>query len=424
MPKLNFTVRALEALKPPQSGRIEYWDESTNGSFGLRLSSTGKRSWVTMYRAGGRLRRFTVGDYERLPLSDARAIAKDILYRAAKGIDPAAEKSMAREAETFGQIADQYIQGWAIGPGGESNPRKRSWKQDQKLIEWYVLPKWKNLKAAEIKRADVKALLRAQVQRGAPVVANRLLSLVRKLFNYALEEELGGLEFNPCQAIKPPTKEHASDRVLSFEEIRKFWAALQRSEHREAVAILKLRLLTIQRGVELRLMEWSELDLESGWWTIPGARTKNKLAHRVPITEQIWKVLEPFYSARGCSNYVFASPRLEGRAILNLKDPFKEIFSESGISEPFVMRDLRRTGTTMMTGRLQIPRATVGKILNHVEPGVTKVYDRHSYDNEKRTTLTAWNALLERILTGDDLSSSTVINLRSKTRYVDQVSNS
>lgn len=52
MPTIAFTVRKLESLKRPASGRVDYWDEDTPG-FGMRISATGKRTWVAMYRTKG-----------------------------------------------------------------------------------------------------------------------------------------------------------------------------------------------------------------------------------------------------------------------------------------------------------------------------------------------------------------------------------
>ncbi len=60
------------------------------------------------------------------------------------------------------------------------------------------------------------------------------------------------------------------------------------------------------------------------------------------------------------------------------------IHAATGIE--FRGHDLRRTAASMMTG-MGIPRLTVSKILNHVEPGVTAVHDRHSYDKGKRDAL-------------------------------------
>lgn len=401
MPKLNFTVRALQALLTPINGRVEYWDLSTNGSFGLRISSTGQRSWVVMYRAGQRLRRFTIGDYERVPLAEARALAKDVLYRASKGQDPATDKKRSREAETFADVATEYIERHA-------KVNKRSWSADERMLTADVLPYWASLKAGEIRRRDVIALLDKHVARGAPILANRVLALVRKIFNFGIERDI--LEFNPCQAVKRPVDERSrqGQRVLTFDEIRKLWRALESSRHKEVAAILQLRLLTLQRGVEIRLMEWNEFDLESGWWTIPGNRTKNKLDHRISITGMAWDIISRFKHNRESSKYVFTSPTNKSKAILNLKDPFKEIFAASGIEKRFVMRDLRRTSTSHMTGQLSIPRFTVGKILNHVESGVTKVYDRHSYDLEKRESIEAWSRFLNQLISSDGTQSNLI----------------
>ena len=71
----------------------------------------------------------------------------------------------------------------------------------------------------------------------------------------------------------------------------------------------------------------------------------------------------------------------------------------SGIN--FVPHDLRRSVASKLTGDLGISRLTVSKILNHVERGVTAVYDRHSYDKEKRQALDAWGRRLEEILSGE-----------------------
>ena len=41
------------------------------------------------------------------------------------------------------------------------------------------------------------------------------------------------------------------------------------------------------------------------------------------------------------------------------------------------------------------------KIINHVEPGVTKIYDRYSYDKEKRNTMNKWDRILKQIISGE-----------------------
>ena len=63
MPSLKLTARGVEHVKPPKRGRVEYWDAALPG-FGLRVTHTGSRSWVAMFRAGGRLRRGSEGEGE------------------------------------------------------------------------------------------------------------------------------------------------------------------------------------------------------------------------------------------------------------------------------------------------------------------------------------------------------------------------
>ena len=67
--------------------------------------------------------------------------------------------------------------------------------------------------------------------------------------------------------------------------------------------------------------------------------------------------------------------------------------------ENMTPHDLRRTAASGMAS-LGINRLVIAKILNHVETGITAVYDRHSYDAEKRHALEAWAAHLESILSG------------------------
>lgn len=79
----------------------------------------------------------------------------------------------------------------------------------------------------------------------------------------------------------------------------------------------------------------------------------------------------------------------------------------------FTPHNLRRTAASQITS-IGIPRLTVRKILNHAEVGVTAVYDRHSYDREKREALDAWSRKLISIV--DDKNTSNVVHLREEPR--------
>jgi integrase len=111
------------------------------------------------------------------------------------------------------------------------------------------------------------------------------------------------------------------------------------------------------------------------------------------------KILEQQLPRNGELGYIFPAPRAKGQAPTSKFDLTKtteRIRRRTGIKD-FKAHDLRRTASSLMTG-MGIPRLTVSKILNHVEPGVTAVYDRHSYDAEKREALEKWARRLSIIV--------------------------
>ncbi len=385
MPRTNFTVRKIDSLRAPDRGQVDYWDTGLPG-FGIRVSQGGRKSWIVMYRVGRRKRRFTLGSYPPMTLAEARKDAKAALVVAQKGGDPAHEKKVARMAETFSQIAELYIEGHA-------KPNKKSWKLDEQALDRDVVPRLGAFRAKDITRRDIRDMVEHIVARGAPIQANRTFEIVRRLFNWAIGEDY--LTTNPCQGISKPAKENRRDRVLKEDEIRAVWQAME-AEQPLVAAMFKLRLITAQRGGEIASMRWEDLDLATGWWTIPAERSKNGLSHRVPLSAQAHTIVEEVQGQETDCQWLFPSPK-PGRHMEQLAQATKHIRERAGVE--FVPHDLRRTAASYMTS-MGIPRLTVKKILNHVERDVTATYDRHSYDHEKRQALDAWGRRLEEILSG------------------------
>jgi integrase len=418
MPKTKFTNRSVKSIEcPPPIKQIDHWD-ATIERFGLRVSWTGKKTWVIFYRHNHRARRMTLGAYPAMSLADARERARKALNAVDDGRDPALERADAANAKTFADLCKDYMERHAI-------PKKKTWKEDQRIIDRDLLPPWKHYTPAEIKRGDVRAVVESVADRGAPVHANRVLALIRKIFNFAIPREW--VEFNPCQGVERPGREQARDRVLSAEEIRKFWAATE-VESPPIRDAFRLRLLTAQRGGEVLHMRWQDIDLDAGWWTIPAAFSKNGLSHRVPLNAQavdLLKALQAWQAkrlvevndgrakkhvdAKKPSDWVFPSRWYEEASLAWTRKATKRIREASGVE--FRPHDLRRTAASLMTGS-GTSRVVVQKILNHVETGVTAVYDRHSYDHEKRAALQAWGRQVKRILS--EKESKTVVEFRRK----------
>jgi integrase len=187
--------------------------------------------------------------------------------------------------------------------------------------------RWGIRRIKDIKRRDVRELLDEIVERGAPIMANRTLALVRKMFNFAIEREW--LESNPCQMIKRPAPDRQRRRVLNEEEVRAVWKALD-EEHPIIAALFRIRLLTAQRGSEVHGASWEEIDRATGWWTIPGQRSKNGLDHRVPLSPQALRILKDLRNITGKSKWVFPSTRKTGPHINHAQKAIERVVKRSG----------------------------------------------------------------------------------------------
>jgi integrase len=390
------TDRDVRLLKP-RTERYEAWDTLTPG-FGVRVSPAGRKSFFWLYRFEGLARRMTFGTYPRLSLTKARARqaeAHEILEVDEK--DPGAElvktKRANREAPTVNDLAADYMEKHA-------KRKKRSWRQDEYYLDRDVLPAIGRKKAADVVRKDIINILDEIVQRGSPIAANRALSVIRKMFRFGVSQDI--IPHNPCEAIEEPSKERKCDRVLDESEIKSLWNKLESDciEMTDGTrSALKLLLVTAQRRVEVTSARWSDIDLSSGWWTIPAEITKNTLPHRVPLSPQAIRIFRLVKKESGDSDFVF--PYGDGTRPIRpdvVTKALRKNAATIGVNY-FTPHDLRRTAASLMASN-RVPRLTIGKILNHAEPGVTATYDRHSYDPEKRQALNAWARKLEGIVTG------------------------
>ena len=395
MATLFLTDPFIRSLRPLSDKEAEYRDRTVKG-LTLRLSAGGKKTWTVQYRVNGRTRRFTLGRYDVFSLADARKRAREALYEVAVGKDPAADKHDALHAETFADLAKEYME--------RHGKFKRSWREDQRMLYGSphkkrtgkrphvpIVRRWGTMKVREITRRHVRDLL-DDISVRAPIQANRVLAVVRKMFNFAIERDW--LDVNPCVMIKRVVKEQARDRVLSEDEVRAVWSALDQEQLMMA-GLIRLRLLTAQRGGELLGAKWEEFDLASGWWTIPASRSKNKLSHRVPLSPPALRIVKEIHELTGKSEWVFPSPWKKCPHVHHAQKAFERLVERSGVK--FRGHDLCRTAASLMVGG-GVPRLVVSKILNHVETGITAVYDRHGYDAEKRAALDFWGDRLEAII--------------------------
>ncbi len=386
----KFTDRQIKNLKPKET-RYEIWE---GNGFGLRISPTGTKSWIFVYHYQNRPRRITFGKYPGMSVGDAHAAYGKAVSDLQKGIDPGdvlvTQGREHRSSLTVKELITEYLEKWA-------KQRKRSWQEDERMLVKDVLPTLGNYKARDIKKRDIICLLDSVLSRGSPIATNRLFAVVRRMFNFAVERDI--IEVTPCYGIKAPTKENQRDRILSAEEIKNFVTKLNNANMSELVKLaLHLQLITAQRKGEVITAEWEEFDLKNKRWVIPAHKSKNANSHLVPLSDLAIETLSAIKKLSGDSNWLFPSPMGSTHILPTAVDhALRKNIDKFEVSKAFTPHDLRRTAASHMTA-LGVSRLVVSKILNHVERSVTAIYDRHTYEQEKRQALYIWGDRIGKLL--------------------------
>ncbi|MEI6668862.1 MAG: integrase arm-type DNA-binding domain-containing protein [Acidobacteriota bacterium] len=401
----TLTARGVASLKPDRTRRYEVFDADCP-SLALRVSPAGRKTWVLFYRKGRVLRRYSLGVYPDTSLAKARKKARDSRYDVEHGGDPASGKKAAREAATVKDLAADYIMLHA-------KPRKRSWEEDQRILDIDVLPTWGHRAARDITRRDVRDLVATIAERGAGVMANRTLAVVSTMFNFALDRET--IEANPATRIKKPGVEARRTRVLTDDELRQLWAALEAAKvapftsrlpasdddaERLSPTIargLQVLMLAAQRPGECFGMRWQDVDLTTRWWTLPGSLTKNKRAHRVYLSDPVLAIVKEQQARRlPDAKYVFAG--LANSSVALRAKKASAILSRQ-LGFVFWRHDLRRTAITKMAAA-GVARDTLAAVVNHADggPRAMQSYDHYARDKERKAALNLWARVFQRLL--------------------------
>lgn len=399
MPNINLTDRTVQALKSDFK-REDFYDESFShgGSFGVRVSKSGKKVFFLIYRSDGVRKRYNLGRYPMNSLADARKNAIEALNNVGNGEDPSRQRKRLKKAETFEELAEVYL------CNHENKLAASSLRDFRGMLKRDVFPRFGTRKAVSITKAEIISMLDAIAYgRGKPIMANRTLELVRRIFNYGISRDL--VQMNPVQGIEKPGEERKGERVFSQEEIKLFWKV---TEHEEPFirGLYRLLLLTGTRPKEVKAMQWSHIDSEI--WTIPAENSKNRRKHQLHLSDLARKEIRLLEQCANGSPFVFPGLKPDDH-LKEFREGHLRLLSHMD-GERWTPRDLRRTVQTRMS-EIGIRPDIVDRVLNHNIPGVRAHYDHYNYFPEIRNALIAWARKLQSIVSGG--STKKVVNLFS-----------
>jgi integrase len=409
----KLTKRVVDSFRPGPKDRFIF-DSEVKG-FGLKVTPLGRKVYILQYRMGGRAsvtRRYTIGAHGDFTAEQARAEAIKLRGRIRMGIDPQEEKKARSlpllKACTFAATAEDYLR------RGAKALRPNSLREWARIIAYDVRPVWGERAVESITRADVRELIDGIARRGAEIQANRTLTRIKTLFNWAVAQDI--IPASPAAGLRPVAKEIERDRFLSDDELRWFWAACDRLGWPFG-PLFKLLLLTAQRRDEVGSLEWSHLSADRTTWTMPRERSKNDRAHEVQLSEPARAVIAALpivpSAGDGASPLIFTTNGVRPvSGFSNAKATLDRLMeserraelglpAEAAAAIPgWILHDLRRTAATGMA-RLNIAPHVVDRVLNHVGGsirGVAAIYNRHAYLEERRSALAAWGQWIDSLV--------------------------
>ncbi|HEY8009173.1 MAG TPA: tyrosine-type recombinase/integrase [Methylocella sp.] len=403
---MKLTDASVVGLKLPEGKSELLVFDGTLPGFGVRLRAGGKRTWVVQYRLGHQQRRLSLGTVQPGGAIEARKRAKDAIARVQLGQDPQAEKINARVPKarelTLNDVIERYL------PHAERRLKASTYSG----VVLHLRKHWSSLHAYELQnleRRHVAAELSRIAASSGPYGANRSRAALSSLFAWAIGEGL--TDANPVVGTNKATDEIARDRVLSDNEIGLVW---QHAGAGQYGAIVRLLLLTGQRREEVAAMQWSELDLDKGVWSLPASRTKNGRPHDVPLSHPAIEILLA-QEKQPDREFVFGEAAGPFQGWSKAKNALDNRLQGAGMTAPWRLHDLRRTAATRMAD-LGVQPHVIEAVLNHTsghKSGVAGIYNRATYSNEKRMALALW---ADHVAAVANVAPRTVVPLRASGR--------
>ena len=341
----------------------------------MRVSQGGAKSFVLVH--GVNRQRETLGRYPTITLKQAREKAKKIQADITLGVNQSRSVS-------YQEARERFLEACA------TKNKKNTIDFYRKRLDAHF--RFGRKRIDEITRLDIQTRIRRI--KTSTSEQHQAFVAMRTLLNWALRE--GYLEHSPMAAMKPPPKPKARERVLTDGELVEVYQAALREPYPYG-QIVALLVLLGQRRSEVAALEWSWIDQADRTVTFPPSVTKNKRTHAMPYGDLVAQVLETIPEL---GDYLFPS-RSEKGTVFNGWGKAKSRFDEKLVEvEPYTLHDLRRSFATTHA-KIGTPIHVTEKLLNHVSgtiSGVAAIYNRHSYLDEMRAAMAAYDDYLENSL--------------------------
>jgi len=365
----------------------------------LQVYPNGRKLWRLAYRYGGKQRTIAFGPYPHITLLKARKEREAVKDLLREGKDPIAERRAVAAAEealeesTFGAFADLYLKRLSLAGRSEATVTKARW------IVKDLAADLQKQQARDITARDVLQVLRAVEAKGNRETANRMRGMLSAVFRLAVIE--GAADSDPTVALKgallPPQTRHRP----AITEPKAFGGLLRAIDGYEGLKTVKLALqilsLTFPRPGELRLAEWSEVDIEGRLWTIPATRAKMRREHKIPLSRQAVNKFKDLHEISGKRTLCFPSPRSADKPLSD--NALNAALRTMGIDgNTHVAHGFRSSASSMLNEHSSYAPDVIERALAHGDPDkIRRAYNRADYWAERERMMQWWADYLDKL---------------------------
>ncbi|WP_421902082.1 tyrosine-type recombinase/integrase [Maridesulfovibrio sp.] len=309
------TARKIQTAAP----KDKKYDMKDGNALFLRVRPSGVKSFIYRYRhpQTGKPNIYTYGVFPDISLKEAREMHREAKGLVAKGIDPNENKKQNRIQDSgensFKKIAEQWLE------RNKADWSQKTYQTNAGRLTNHIFPYIGPKDITDISAQNILNLIHRIETKGTIETARRVTSLCSQVFRYAVF--LDKIEYDPVQRVKnalPPTSKTKKHRahLNSPKEIGSLVRAIEGyTGHYTVKQALRVGLYTFTRSIEVRGMEWDEIDFENKEWRIPAERMKMKEPHIVPLSRQVMDILTEVKALNHPSKYVFPSVISKGNIL-------------------------------------------------------------------------------------------------------------
>lgn len=397
------------AICPPDRKQARFTDA---GGLYLQVSPSGSKRWFYKYRTDGKEKQLALGSYPAVGLTAARKARDVAKMQRAQGSDPIEARKLEKlkggldRGDSFQAVAldwhGKQVAGWSTGHA------ERTLRQ----LERDLFPWLGQRPMASIEPMELLSVLQKVEERGALETADRALMLARQIWRYWLPTASNS-QRDITEGLKSRLTPYHAKNFAAIVEPQRFGELLRAMHAYKGGPLVRTALLLApllyQRPGNLRMMEWAELDLDAGLWTIPSEKMKrtrqekeNGEPHVVPMPVQAVDLLRELHSLTGHGRYVFPGQRNHDRPLSD--NSVRSALYGLGFGTEQSWHGFRASARTMLVDQLDLdPLAIEANLAHAVKDANGRSYNRTKYLAKRFDLVQQWADYLDKLRRGADV---------------------